>query len=63
MTSDEDTISDTGMSENLSLGQASDTRSPSVVGNIKYDETDSSEENPNQPGPSKTEKFLADQKV
>ena len=54
MTSDEDKISDTGMSENLGLGQTSDTRvSPSLVGNIKNDETDSSEENPNQPGPSK----------
>ena len=52
MTSDEDKISD--MPENLGLGQTSDTRvSPSLVGNIKNDETDSSEENPNQPGPSK----------
>ena len=49
-----DTDSDTGMSENLSLGQTSDTPvSPSPVGNIKYDETDNSEENPYQPGPSK----------
>ena len=54
MTPDEDTTSDTDMSENLSLGQTSDTRvSPSPVGNIKYDETDNSEENPYQPGPSK----------
>ena len=54
MTSDEDKISDTGMPENLDLGQTSDTRvSPSLFGNIKNDETDNSEENPNQPGPSK----------
>ena len=50
--------SDTDMSENLGhgLGQASETSvRPSLVENIEhyFEETDNSDENPNEPGPSK----------